>query len=306
MKYITLGNSQLSVSQLALGLMRSSLYEAPEMQILLEKALELNINFLDHADIYAWKNNAEEVFGQVIKSAPYLRDKFVIQTKCGICRGYYDSSYEHIIESVDTSLKRMNLDYIDVLLLHRPDALMEPEEIARAFDQLQAAGKVKYFGVSNMNPAQMQLIKRNVTQDLIVNQVQFGLVHASLIDEGIYVNTKNEGAVMRDGNLLEYAQLNNITLQAWSFLQTGWKKGTFLEHPDYPDLNQVLERLSHKYHVPKSAVATAWILRHPANIQPISGTTNPIHLEELTKAFDFTLTRPEWYELYLATGKPLP
>ena len=306
MKQITLGNSGPAVSRLALGLMRSSLYEAKEMEVLLEKALELGIDFVDNADIYAWKNCAEELYGQVMVNAPHLKEKFVVQTKCGICRGYYDSSYEHIMESVDTSLKRMNLDTIDVLLLHRPDALMEPEEIARAFDELQASGKVKCFGVSNMSPSQMEKLKRCVKQELIVNQVQMSIVHTPLIDAGIYVNMKEDGAVMRDGNLLDYVQTKGITLQAWSILQAGWKQGSFLDHPDYGPLNESLARLCEQYGITKSAVAVAWLLRHPAGIQPITGTTSPQHLEELAKAVDVQLTRPEWYELYLAAGRNLP
>lgn len=306
MNQIQLGSSQLAVSQLALGMMRSSLNEAKDMQALLEKALELEINFVDHADIYAWKNVAEELYGQVMAEAPHLRDKFLVQTKCGICSGYYDSSYEHIVESVNTSLKRMHLDVIDVLLLHRPDALMEPEEIARAFDQLEADGKVKYFGVCNMNPGQMALIQKYIHQPLLVNQMQMSIVHAPMIDSGIYVNMTDGRSVMRDGSLLDYARRQGVTIQAWSILQAGWKQGTFLENEAYPQLNQVLAKLSEKYNVTKSAVALAWLLRHPAKIQPISGTASPKHLEELVHAFDFTLTRPEWYELYLSAGRTLP
>lgn len=306
MKKIYLGTTDVEVSRLALGLMRSSLYEAKEMRVLLETAAELGINFVDHADIYAWKNVAEEVYGQVMKEAPGLRDQFVVQTKCGICRGYYDSSYEHIMESVDTSLKRMNLDVIDVLLLHRPDALMEPEEIAKAFDELQASGKVKHFGVSNMNPGQIENLKRYVKQEIAVDQVQMSIVHAPMIDAGIHVNMTEERAVMRDGSLLDYAQCRQMTVQAWSIIQTGWKKGTFLDNPEYPELNAVLDRLSEKYGVTKAAVAIAWLLRHPAQIQPITGTANPEHLREVAKAVDITLTRPEWYELYLSAGRKLP
>jgi predicted oxidoreductase len=306
MKYMNIGTTNLKASQIALGMMRSSLYEAKEMRTLLETAAEEGINFVDHADIYARKNVSEELYGQVMTEAPELRDKFLVQTKCGICRGYYDSSYEHIMESVDTSLKRMHLDTIDILLLHRPDALMEPEEIAKAFDELTSSGKVKYFGVSNMNPGQIENLKRYVTQPLVVDQVQMSIVHAPIIDAGIHVNMTCDQAVMRDGGLIDYAQCNNITLQAWSILQASWEKGSFIDHPDYPELNAVLERLAGAYGVTKAAIATAWILRHPAKIQAISGTTNPQHLRELVKACDISLTRPEWYELYLAAGRKLP
>lgn len=306
MNYIKLGNSELEVSQLALGLMRSSLYEANEMQTLLEKATELGINFVDHADIYAWKNCAEEVYGQVMLQAPHLKDKFLVQTKCGICRGYYDFSYEHIIESVNTSLKRMNIDHIDVLLLHRPDALMEPEEVARAFDDLEAAGKVRHFGVSNMNPGQIDNLKRCVRQELVANQLQLSITHAPMIDAGFFVNTTDESAIVRESGILEYSQIKGMTIQGWSILQASWEQGTFLDNPEFSELNQVLDRLSEKYGITKSAIAVAWILRHPAKIQPITGTVNPVHLEELTKAFDITLTRQEWYELYQADGKKIP
>lgn len=306
MKKIKLGASGPEVSQLALGLMRLNSCDAKEMRAMLEKAVELDIDFVDNADIYAWKNSSEALYGQVMEEVPSLREKFVVQTKCGICQGYYDSSYEHIMESVETSLKRMNLDTIDILLLHRPDALMEPEEIARAFDELQKAGKVKHFGVSNMNPGQIENLKRCVSQDLIVDQVQMSVVHAPMIDAGIYVNMSWDGAVMRDGSLLDYAQTHGVTIQAWSIMQASWEQGGFLDNPEFVELNQVLERLSQKYGVTKSAIAVAWILRHPAKIQPITGTTSPVHLEEQSKAFDVCLSRPEWYELYLSAGKKLP
>lgn len=306
MNKIQLGTSNVMASQLALGMMRSSLKEASDMRLLLEKALELDMNFIDHADIYAWKNVAEELYGQVMAEAPHLRDKFLVQTKCGICSGYYDSSYQHIIESVNTSLERMHLETIDLLLLHRPDALLEPEEIAKAFDELERDGKVKYFGVCNMNPGQIKLIQKYISQPLIVNQMQMSIVHAPMIDSGIYVNMTDDHAAMRDGSLLDYTRTQGITVQAWSILQAGWKQGTFLENEAYPQLNQVLARLAEKYNVTKSAVALAWLLRHPARIQPISGTASPSHLEELTHAFDFMLTRPEWYELYLSAGRELP
>ena len=306
MKYISIGNTGIQASQIALGMMRASLHDAGRMQQLLEQAVQAGINFVDHADIYAWKNVSEQLYGQAMKDAPHLRDKFIVQTKCGICPGYYDSSYEHIMESVHTSLKRMNLDCIDILLLHRPDALMEPEEIAKAFDELQSSGKVKHFGVSNMNAGQVELLKRYVRQEICVDQVQMSIVHAPMIDAGIYVNMTDERAVMRDGALLDYARCTGMTVQAWSVVQASWEKGSFLDHPDYPQLNAVLERLAEKYAVTKSAVAIAWLLRHPANIQAISGTADPEHLAQAAQAAEITLERQEWYELYLSAGRKLP
>ena len=307
MKYMQIGNTGLNVSRLALGMMRSAQHEAENLRELLETALEVGINFVDHADIYQRKYFAEELYGQVMREAPHLREKFIVQTKCGICRaGYYDSSYEHIMESVDQSLRRMNLDVIDILLLHRPDALTEPEEVARAFDDLQASGKVKHFGVSNMNPGQIENLKRCVRQEIAVDQVQLSIVHAPIIDAGIYVNMIDDRAVVRDSGLVDYAQCKGMTLQAWSVVQADKVRGSFLDHPDFPELNAVLDRLAEKYGVTKSAIAVAWILRHPAGIQPITGTADPAHLREVAKCVDFTLTRPEWYELYRAAGRKLP
>ncbi len=306
MQYGKIGKSGPEASRVALGLMRASLCGPAEMQRLMETALECGINFIDNADIYAKKTPSEIIFGQVMDVAPQLRDKFIVQTKCGICRGYYDSSYEHIIESAEQSLRRMKLDSIDVLLLHRPDALVEPEEVARAFDELHASGKVRHFGVSNMNPGQIENLKRCVRQELIVDQVELSIVHAPLIDAGIHVNMTAEPSIMRDGGLLDYAQCTGMGLQAWSILQISLHGGTFLDNPAYPELNAVLGRLAEKYGVTKSAIAVAWILRHPAKIQAISGTVNPAHLREVAAAADIVLSRPEWYELYQAAGRKLP
>lgn len=307
MLYNKIGNSDISASRIALGLMRSSLYGPKELQALMETALEEGINFIDNADIYAWKTPSEILYGQVLEAAPNLRDKFTVQTKCGICRaGYYDSSYEHIMECAHQSLSRMKLDSIDILLLHRPDALVEPEEVARAFDELHSRGKVRHFGVSNMNPGQIENLKRCVKQDIIVDQVEMSIVHAPTIDAGIHVNMSSDPSVMRDGSLLDYAQCKGMGIQAWSILQISLRGGTFLDNPAYPELNELLAQLAEKYSVTKAAIAAAWLLRHPAKIQAIAGTVNPRHLREVAKAGDITLTRPEWYALYRSAGRTLP
>jgi len=306
MQYQNLGKSPLWVSRIATGLYRASLCSTAEVHALLEAALEEGINFVDNADIYAKKTPSELLYGQVMDIAPRLRDKFIMQTKCGICRGWYDSSYEHIIESTEQSLRRMKLDSIDVLLLHRPDALVEPEEVAKAFDELRSSGKVKYFGVSNMNPGQIENLNRCLTEPLIVDQVELSIVHAPMIEAGINVNMMNALSPTRDMGLLDYAQCRGMGVQAWSILQIDLRSGTFLDNPKYPELNAVLEGLGEKYSVSKSAIATAWILRHPAKIQAISGTTNPQHLREVAKAADISLSRQEWYELYRAAGRTLP
>ena len=306
MNKVKLGTTGLQVSQIALGCMRFGLKEESEVEALIEKAVELGINFVDHADIYQWGKNSEEMFGTVLKKKPSLREKLYVQTKCGICRGYYDFSAEHIIESAENSLRKMNIDKIDVLALHRPDALIEPEEVAKAFEFLKNAGKVQHFGVSNMNPLQMQLIEKYTGEKLMVNQVEFSVVHSGLVDAGIFVNMKESEGQMRDGGLLDYARLNDVTLQAWSVLQISLRDGTFIDNKEYQPLNDKLQELADLYGVTKNAIAIAWILRHPAKMQAIVGTTDVKHLEELCKASEVTLTRPEWYELYLAAGHKLP
>lgn len=292
-------------SQIALGCMRIAAKSVDEVEALVKTALDAGINFFDHADIYGG-GKSEEVFGEVLKRNPEWRKKMILQTKCGIRQGFYDFSKEHILTSVENSLQRLQTPYVDVLLLHRPDTLMEPQEVAKAFDELYETGKVKYFGVSNMNVMQMELLQKYCKYPLKVNQLQFNPVNATMIDAGINVNMNNEGAVDRDGGMLEYARLHGITIQPWSILQASWEKGTFLNHPDYEKLNEVLQRIATKYSVSKAAVNTAWILRHPANMQAIAGTSDPAHLLELCKGADIELTRQEWYEIYQSVGKQLP
>lgn len=246
------------------------------------------------------------MFGDFLEKHPEVRKKIIIQTKCGICNGYYDSSKEHILNSVTKSLKNFKTDYIDILLLHRPDTLMEPKEIAEAFNELYEAKKVKYFGVSNMNPYQMQLIQKYLKFPLVINQLQFSLVHAGMIDSGINANMTNAGSIDHDGSILEYCRLNDITIQPWSILQASWENGCFLNHPDYQNLNQKLVELATKYNVSKAAIAVSWILRHPADMQPICGTTSINNLEQLCQVCDVELSRKEWYELYLAVDRRLP
>ena len=306
MEYFNLPNTTLRVSTLALGCMRIANKSVDEVEALVKKALALGINFFDHADIYG-AGKSEELFGEVLKRNPELREKMIIQTKCAIVPGKrYDFSYEHIINSVNQSLQRLQIDSIDILLLHRPDALMEPQEVAKAFQTLYDEGKVKYFGVSNHTPYQIELLQKYVSFPLIINQMQLSIVHSVMIDSGINANMKEAFAQDKDGGVLDYCRLHDITIQPWSVVQASWAEGTFLDNPNYQELNDVLETLGKKYQVSKGAIAIAWLLRHPANMQPILGTTSPTHLEEMVKATTFTLTRQEWYDLYLASGKPLP
>ncbi len=289
--------NRLEASEIALGCMRiTGLEGTDEVRELVDTAMEHGINFFDHADIYG-NGESEHIFGEAIKGIP--REKMIVQTKCGIRPGLcYDFSKEHILESVDKSLKRLNMDYIDVLLLHRPDTLMEPEEVAEAFNILEKEGKVRYFGVSNQNSMQMELLQRYCSQKLIINQLQFSVAHCDIIDSGLNVNVHNDAGCVRDGSILEYCRLKEVTIQAWSPFQYGFFEGVFIGSEKFPELNKMLDELAEKYHVTSSAIAIAWILRHPAGIQAILGSTKKQRIAEICKASEIKLTREEWYALY--------
>ena len=305
MKTLQTKASGLQIPAIGLGCMRiAALQDDKDVQALIQTAIGQGINFFDHADIYAG-GLSEEIFGRNL--AAVKRQDVIIQTKCSIKPGVsYDFSKEHILNSVNGSLKRLGTDYVDILLLHRPDTLMEPEEVAAAFDELQKSGKVRYFGVSNMNPGQIALLESEMPDRILFDQVQFSLAHCDIIDSGLNVNIENNAGTVRDGGLLEYTRLMHITLQAWSPFQYGMFEGTFIGSDKYPELNKVLEELAHKYNVSAGAVAVAWIMRHPAKIQTIVGTTKSSRLAETAKACEFTLEHDEWYRLYLAAGKQLP
>ncbi len=303
MKTIDLGKSGLKVPNVAVGCMRISDMSESEVAAFVDTALSFGANFFDHADIYG-RGRSEEVFGKAI--TPLMREKIFIQTKCGIRNGQFDFSYEHIVNSVEGSLKRLGTDYIDVLLLHRPDALVEPEEVARAFSHLKESGKVRHFGVSNQNPYQMQLLERALDMPLCANQLQLSIMHAPMLQSGINANMYNESAVNRDGGVLDYCRLNNITIQPWSPMQYGFFEGCFIDNDKFPELNKVLEKIGNKYGVSKTAMAIAWLLRHPAKMQPVTGTTNLTRLADCLKASEIYITREEWYEIYRAAGNILP
>lgn len=305
MKKIKLGNSNLSVSEIGLGCMRISDMDPSGVEKLYNTAIEQGINFFDHADIYGG-GKSEEVFAKAVNLTPQKREKIIIQSKCGIRKGFYDFSKEYILSSVDGILNRLNTEYLDVLLLHRPDALMEPEEVAEAFDKLYKSGKVKYFGVSNQNTMQIELLKKYMGDTIIVNQLQFSIMHTGIIDNGLTVNMKADNSIDRNGGILDYCRLNNITIQAWSPYQYGMFEGVFIDNPKFPELNKVLEEISQKYGVSKTAIATAWIARHPAKIQTIVGTTNADRLKDICTSLSFILSREEWYKIYLSAGNILP
>lgn len=303
MNKVLLGG-RLEASSVALGCMRMS-KGVQAADTIVRTALDNGINFFDHADIYGG-GESERVFGEVLRQDPSLRDKMLLQSKCGICSGYYDASKEHILEAADGILSRLGVDYLDTLLLHRPDALMDPQEVAEAFYTLRKAGKVRYFGVSNENAAQIRLLSKWLPGEILVNQLQFSLAHTLIVDEGINVNVHSEHAIDRDGATLDYCRLHDISIQAWSPFQYGMFEGVFLTSPKYEALNRVVAEIAAEKGVTDSAIAVAWILRHPAQIQTIVGTMNPVRLQEIARAMDIELTRQEWYRLYLAAGNPLP
>lgn len=308
MRYIKFGERQKEVSEVVLGLMRISEMTVDQVEDLIESALAVGINAFDIADCYG-HGKCEQILGEVLKRRPDLREKMWIQSKCGIRMEeftYFDFSKEHILEAVDGILERLNVDYIDSLLLHRPDALMEPAEIAEAFDLLKSQGKVIDFGVSNQNPMMMALIQKDVNQPLAANQLQLSAAFTPSFDAGFHVNMKQEAGIVRDSSIFEYCRLHDVVIQAWSVLQFDYFGGVFLGSEKYPELNHVLNRLAEKYHVSPSAVAIAWVLRYPAKMQAVIGTTKKARVAEAAKAAEIQLTRKEWYEIYLAAGNDLP
>ena len=308
MRYITLGQADKELSEIVLGLMRIEDKSVKGVEELVETALSVGINAFDLADIYG-RGRCEELLGLVLKNRPDLREKMWIQSKCGIRIEeftYFDFSKDYIIKSVDGILQRLKIDHLDSLLLHRPDALMESDQVAEAFDLLYKQGKVRNFGVSNQNPMMMELLKKDVKQPLAVNQLQLSAAFTPGFESGFHVNMEDSQAAMRDGSIFEYCKLHDVVIQAWSVLQFGYFKGNFVGNEKFQALNQVLDRLATKYGVTSSTIAISWILRYPAKMQAVVGTTNPKHLREVSQAANFSLTRKEWYEIYLAAGNNLP
>lgn len=305
MNKINVGRSGFEASEIIMGCMRIDNLSVKALANHVDMALSQGITLFDHADIYG-DGACETLFGNMMQEQPGLRDKIQIQSKCAIRNGYYDFSKEYILESVDNILARLKTDYLDLFILHRPDTLMEPEEVSEAFNLLESSGKVRHFGVSNFNSMQIELLKTEVKQPLLVNQIQFSIMHTGIINSGIQANTTFEGSIDRDGSLLPYSRINNITLQAWSPFQYGFFEGNFLDHPKFPELNVVLDRIAKEYGASKSAIAVAWILRHPARMQTIVGTTNSKRLKEICQASKVALSREEWYEIYRAAGNIIP
>ena len=308
MKYIPFGQDDKELSEIVLGMMRIKDKSVKEVEELVETALSVGINAFDLADIYG-RGRCEELLGLVLKNRPDLREKMWIQSKCGIRIEeftYFDFSKDYIIKSVDGILQRLKIDHLDSLLLHRPDALMESDQVAEAFDLLYKQGKVRNFGVSNQNPMMMELLKKDVKQPLTVNQLQLSAAFTPGFESGFHVNMEDSQAAMRDGSIFEYCKLHDVVIQAWSVLQFGYFKGNFVGNEKFQALNQVLDRLAFKYGVTPSTIAISWILRYPAKMQAVVGTTNSKHLREVSQATNFNLTRKEWNEIYIAAGNDLP
>ena len=304
MKMIRIGNV-LDAPAIALGCMRISSLEQNEASFLVKTALDLGISFFDHADIYG-DGEAERVFANCVRDGRISRDEIIVQTKCSINKKErtFDFSKEYIVSALEQSLKRLEMDYVDVLLLHRPDTLMEPDEVAEAFSSLQNSGKVRQFGVSNQNPAQIRLLSKYLNQKIIANQLQFSPVHTGMIDAGININMRNPKSIDRDGGVLEFCRLEDITIQAWSPFRD--ENGVFLGSDKYSELNRVIDELALSKNVAPEAIVTAWILRHPAKMQVIPGTTNKDRLKEIARATNIEISREEWYRVYCAAGNVLP
>jgi len=305
MNTIKIARSDLDASEIALGCMRIARLSNQDIATLIHTALDAGITFFDHADVYGG-GKSEEKFAEALDMTPRLRDTMILQSKVGIRKGSFDFSKEHILEAVEGSLKRLRTDHLDVLLLHRPDALVEPEEVAEAFTILHDSGKVKYFGVSNQNPMQIELLTKFVKQPLIINQLQLSITNTGMIDAGINVNMKIDSSIVRDGSILDYCRLKEITIQPWSPFQYGFFEGVFLDNDKFPELNAQINTIAASRGVTNTAIAIAWLLRHPARMQPILGTTNPTRVKDACKASDVKLTRQEWYAIYLAAGNKLP
>jgi predicted oxidoreductase len=309
MKSFRAPQSDLTVSSIVLGLMRIAKMSDADIRALFDAALDCGVTMIDHADVYGGAPHVCEArFGDAVKLSAADRAKVMIQTKAGIRKGYFDFSSEHILEAVDGSLKALKTEYIDVLLLHRPDTLVEPDDVAKAFDKLHSSGKVRHFGVSNQTPGQIELLKSAVKQPLLFNQVQLSIPHANLFAQGIAANMDGlDQSISRDVGLLDYSRLKGMTLQAWSPVQWGFFQGVFIgDREHFPELNDVLDELAKKYAVTPTGIAIAWITRHPANLQVVLGTTKPSRVRESAAGSDVVLTRDEWYRLFKAAGHTLP
>lgn len=309
MKTLTLPNTTVETSNIILGLMRITPLDDEQIRTLVRSARDAGITMFDHADIYGdVRHGCETRFGDAGAIPASERDQVQLQSKVGVRDGYFDFSREHILTTVDESLSALKTDYLDLLLLHRPDTLVEPDEVAAAFDELFDSGKVRNFGVSNQTPGQVELLKRSVRQPIVVNQVQLSITHSPIIAQGIAANMAAlDQSIDRDNGILDYARLNDITLQAWSPFQKGFFDGVFIgDREAYGPLNDALDEIAAAHGVTPTGIAVAWITRHPARIQVVLGTTTPQRVIDSAAGSDVTLSREEWYRLFTAAGHTLP
>ena len=305
MNFMSVGTTGIEASRLVLGCMRMSELSVAEAADVLRAAQASGINFYDHADIYGG-GKSETVFAQAAKAAGLKRDELFLQSKVGIRKGFFDFSKEHIVSSVEGILDRLETDHLDFLLLHRPDTLVEPEEVAVAFEHLEQSGKVNYFGVSNQNPMQIELLQKYVPMKLQANQLQFGPAHTPMVDAGFNVNMLDEAGLNRDGSILDYSRLKEMTIQPWSPFQVDLSQGLFIKHPAYQELTAKLQAYADERGVTLEAIVMAWILRHPAMMQPIVGSMNPERITKMCEGTTVELSRQEWYDIYLSAGNSLP
>ncbi|AZN30207.1 aldo/keto reductase family oxidoreductase [Flaviflexus salsibiostraticola] len=311
MKTIHMRHADLQVPNMALGLLRIADLSDDEVRALVTSARDAGIDYFDHADIYGTRlHECEERFARALRLSSSERDRITLQTKVGIVPdgGYYDHSYDHLITQVEGSLRALGTDRIDMLLLHRPDALVEPEEVARAFDELYSSGKVRHFGVSNHTPGQIDLLKTAVTRPIVANQVQLSITHSPIIAQGIAANTpdSDQAAVRDGGGLIDYCRINGITIQAWSPFKSGSGESVLFDRGRHPELTERIDALAAQYGVEPEAIAAAWITRHPADMQVILGTTRPARVRAAAAGSDLPLTRAEWYGLFSAAGWHVP
>lgn len=312
MKYSVVGSSGVQASRVALGVMRIHEKDQQTANAIVKTVLDGGVNFFDTADCYTAGESSRRL-GQSLQELNIERESVYIQTKFGIYRDpssdtitRYDFSKQHLIEALDSELANLQTNYVDFVLLHRPDTLVDLNGLAEAFNELQASGKVRHFGVSNVNPMQVELLQSALSQKLEVNQLQFGLGHTGMVQQELHVNMEDNASIDHDGGLISYSRLKHMTIQAWSPFQTGFFAGVFIDNPDYPELNATLDRIAQTYGVSKNAIAVAWILRHPANMQVLLGSMTPSRLTEMMAGADVTLTTQEWYDLYIAAGNDLP
>jgi predicted oxidoreductase len=312
MKTYTVPHTDLVVSRLCYGnAMLGTDWNSPDFVAqtvpVMKAAHEQGITFFDTADVYG-HGKSELALGQVLKDTAGLRRRLVIQSKCGIREGgIIDSSREHITSAVEGSLKRLGTDYLDILLLHWPDNLVEPAEVARAFDELHGAGKVRYFGVSNYSPYQIELLRKHVRQPLVANQIQLGLAHW-YTEPGA-----SKAAITHDAEgvvTLDYCRLQDIQVQAYSPLRGAniGKPPNLLNPPTDASAEvhkaiETLQTIARSHDTSPAAVMLAWLLHHPAGIVPIIGATKVEHVIDNCAADRIELSRAEWYSLLRAAAQ---